>query len=370
MKFPDSVENDADLQALVAMVNATEVTSLMLQKLLNLTGSAPPETEHGLRTLLRETTARYSARLTPQYHAVPWGDLIVERDDFADVYKRTSELVADFSALTPQKVSSVIQQYPRSLMVFRLIVGYTWNELADIVYSKLGTGIGSGKIKQFETADSLESIPGAGLKKKCDLLGEALVHIVDGTLMPLPKELDSEEWRSRQFKVDTVDGWSSVSECVNGGVSFVDLLYERYTGRPFAYVRDALSEKKGDILEDALEKLLLQHGVPYERIQDNNMPGFKQAADFALPDRHDPEVIVEAKLCEDGGTARDKASRIERLKAPCEKRGILLAALVDGKGFRRFDDVLMPIVQNTSGHTYFLENIEEMLNIPYIVSKL
>lgn len=370
MKLPESIDTGADLERLTSIVEDEEVTASMIQQLLGLTKSASPNLTEDVTQLLRETTTRYASRLTPQYHAVPWGSLIVEREEFLDLYRKTTELIDDFSALTSEQLSEVLKQYPRSLMVFRLIVGYTWNELADIVYSKLGTAVGSTKIKQFESSDRLEDVSGSGLEKKCDLLGKAIFKIVEGTLMPLPEELDPEEWRSRQFKVDTTDGWSSVSGCVDGGVSFVDLLYERYTGRPFAYVRDALSEKKGDILEDALEKLLRQHDVPYHRIQDNHMPGFEQAADFAIPDREDPEIIVEAKLCEDGGTARDKASRIERLKAPCEAEGILLAALVDGKGFRRFDDVLMPIVEHTGGHTYFLENVEEMLDIPYIRSVL
>ncbi|MFO8008358.1 MAG: hypothetical protein R6V05_11565, partial [Candidatus Brocadiia bacterium] len=95
----------------------------------------------------------------------------------------------------------------------------------------------------------------------------------------------------------------------------------------------------------------------------NTVDGWPQAPDFFLPNRTQPEVALESKIAEDGGTARDKASRIERLGRMCRERDVLLIAAIDGKGFRRFGDVMLPIIRNTRGHTYTLQNLDRIADI-------
>src|SRR5207253_5332648 len=41
--------------------------------------------------------------------------------------------------------------------------------------------------------------------------------------------------------------------------------------------------------------------------------GFDQAPDFIVPDEFNPQIIIEAKITEDDGTARDKVTRIQHL---------------------------------------------------------
>jgi len=77
----------------------------------------------------------------------------------------------------------------------------------------------------------------------------------------------------------------------------------------------------------------------------------------------EPEVALEAKIAEDGGIARDKASRIERLARMCQERDVLLIAAIDGKGFRRFGDVMLPIIRNTRGYIYTLQNLDRIAGI-------
>jgi hypothetical protein len=349
-------------------VAAGEATPGLLQALVRLAESDSPDLAQEAEKLLEQAARGYETALSPLYHVVPWSDWIIDDLRFSEVFSRTTELVGDFSTLNAERVARVLAAYPTSLMVFRLVTGYTWAELSDILLTKLSFRLSAQKLQQMERADELKDVPGRLADQALQKLGTAICGIVSGTLMPLPNELGTAGFRSRQHKIDTQDGWSAVQTCVAGGVSYKHLLYERYTGRPFAYVRDALSEKKGDILEDALEALLRQHRIPYDRITDNAIPGFEQAPDFALPDRNTPSIIIEAKLAEDGGTARDKASRIERLRHTCDELHILLIALVDGKGFRRFNDVLFPIIRNTRGHTYTLETLDELLEVDRIRS--
>ena len=51
-------------------------------------------------------------------------------------------------------------------------------------------------------------------------------------------------------------------------------------------------------------------------------------------------MIIESKVAEDGGTARDKAARIKNASEAAKARGLLPCAVIDGKGWserlRRF----------------------------------
>ena len=42
---------------------------------------------------------------------------------------------------------------------------------------------------------------------------------------------------------------------------------------------------------------------------------FDQTPDFIVPDEFNPQIVIEAKLTEDDGTARDKITRVQHLGA-------------------------------------------------------
>ena len=89
------------------------------------------------------------------------------------------------------------------------------------------------------------------------------------------------------------------------------LLYERFLGRPFSSHRDSISELVGDSLESAIEEVLSTAGVSYRKTKRaGRIEGFDQAPDFTVPSEFNPQVVIEAKLTEDDGTARDKVTRI------------------------------------------------------------
>lgn len=130
---------------------------------------------------------------------------------------------------------------------------------------------------------------------------------------------------------------------------------------------DASSSIKADILEGALVRLLAENAIPFYRTRARErIPGWEQAPDFLLPTREQPVVVVEAKLAEDGGTARDKAARIERLCREARKKGVLPVAVIDGKGFYRINDVTAPILRNTLGETYTLKTLPRLLELAEI----
>ena len=92
------------------------------------------------------------------------------------------------------------------------------------------------------------------------------------------------------------------------------LLYERLLGRPFAGHRDSTSELVGNLVENAIEDVLSRAGISFRKTKRaDRLPGFDQAPDFVIPNEFNPQFVIEAKLTEDDGTARDKVTRVQHL---------------------------------------------------------
>ena len=77
-------------------------------------------------------------------------------------------------------------------------------------------------------------------------------------------------------------------------------------------------------------------------------------------------MIIEAKLTEDDGTARDKkSSRVLRSRAledvkPANSR-CQVVAVIDGRGFmERMEDMLL-LMRATEGHVYTLAELEMLV---------
>jgi hypothetical protein len=75
-----------------------------------------------------------------------------------------------------------------------------------------------------------------------------------------------------------------------------------------------VSDLIGDSLESAIEDVLSKAGLTYIKTKRaEKVPGFDQSPDFIIPSQFNPQVIIEAKITEDDGTARDKVTRIQHL---------------------------------------------------------
>ena len=91
--------------------------------------------------------------------------------------------------------------------------------------------------------------------------------------------------------------------------------YEHFLGRPFAAHRDSISEIVGNIVKNAIENVLLRAGISFRKTKRaERMPDFDQAPDFVVPNEFNPQVVIEAKLTEDDGTARDKVTHVQHEK--------------------------------------------------------
>lgn len=303
----------------------------------------------------------YTVYLSPMFHLIPWDDrVLISEAKFARAYDYAAKATGNFSKVTEAAIVEALQSRPSTLTVFRIIAGYRVEELAHVLQFKLGAAVTKGTIKRLEMTEE-PALPRQHLRIQA--LGKALWAAVQGTLLPHPP--GTKGFVNRHDKFDTKGGWQDVAKAARLGVPYATALYERYLGRPFAYVVDALSSAKADLIEAPVQALLTQHGVPHYRSKAiDKIPRFEQAPDFLIPTRDQPQIVIEAKLAEDGGTARDKASRIERLARTTEREGMTLIAVVDGKGFFRINDVLAPILRVTKGLTFTLSTLPSMVELP------
>jgi len=144
----------------------------------------------------------------------------------------------------------------------------------------------------------------------------------------------------RLDKADTSAGLVSLRSLAELGLPYHILLYERFLGCPFAAHRDSVSELVGDVLEIAIEEALHQGGISFRKTKRaERITGFDQVPDFLVPNEFNPQVVIEAKITEDDGTARDKVTRVQHLGAlamadqPLDQPKFEVVAGIAGRGF-------------------------------------
>jgi len=189
----------------------------------------------------------------------------------------------------------------------------------------------------------------------CHLLQEGMPPAEDGRI-------------HRFYKADTLSGLQSLKGVADLGVPYAMLLYERYLGRPFAGHRDSVSEWIGDVLETAIEGALSQSGITYRKTKRaEKIATFDQTPDFIIPDEFNPKVVIEAKITEDDGTARDKVTRVQHLSAlaaPVTLGGppkFEVIACIAGRGFGVRREDMKKLLTATRGKVFTLQNLDRLV---------
>jgi hypothetical protein len=172
-------------------------------------------------------------------------------------------------------------------------------------------------------------------------------------------------------KPDTHAGWDTVRRYAREGVPLSVFLHQRAYGGAFRQLLDATSSDRGSLIEDPVEQLFRDGGVPYIRTGAHNQAAIEQrfgltvrpAPDFVIySEPNHLRAILECKGASDGGTARDKAARFRALRAEAGRLGgIPLCAVLAGIGWRRVHDALGPVVRDTDGRTFTLATLPQML---------
>jgi hypothetical protein len=172
----------------------------------------------------------------------------------------------------------------------------------------------------------------------------------------------------RLDKIDTHNADKGMRTLANIGVPYAVLLYERFLGRPFAGHRDSVSEIIGDSLESAIEDILTNAGVSFRKTKRaERIADFDQAPDFVIPSELNPRVVIEAKITEDDGTARDKVTRIQHLASINGRRVRLgqpefeVVACIGGRGFGVRREDMRKMLLATRGKVFTTKTLHHLI---------
>ncbi len=173
----------------------------------------------------------------------------------------------------------------------------------------------------------------------------------------------------RLDKADTKGGIESIQNLAGMGVPYAMLLCERFLGRPFAGHRDSVSELVGDSLESAIEEVLSRSGISFRKTKRaERIEGFDQAPDFIIPSEFNPQVIIEAKITEDDGTARDKVTRIQHLgelslaERTKNTPRYEVIACIGGRGFGVRREDMKKMILATRGKVFTLKTLDRLID--------
>lgn len=308
----------------------------------------------------------YVAHLAPDYAYVPVEDFY-EFPHFNEAYATASAATAGFTSVSVADLEAAILAAPTVMLPLRVITGLLRNEFAGAT-KLVGEFLGLRPLSASKV-DSMERSGTAASPDQARLAAETIDRIMRGTLFGRPPG----DLKSKQDKADTIDGWRSVQRYAAEGVPYGVFLHQRHYGGAFRQVLDATSEVRGGLIEDAVEALLGEHGIRYIRTGSHNQAEIaarfevtvQPAPDFVVFDDADNlRAMLECKGANDGGTARDKALRFERLHDESVRLGgIPLIAVLGGLGWTRVNDTLGPVIRDCDGRVFSVSNLQEMLTV-------
>ncbi|MYI55501.1 MAG: hypothetical protein F4062_00450 [Acidimicrobiia bacterium] len=314
--------------------------------------------------------AGFTAATQPSFQYIPRGDSMAGEEEFDTAYAELAACTKNFVDVSSESLAAALTSNPATLAPLRMILGLTHNELAwSMKQVRPESRTAGGTLKNFERNPSQ---PPEARTEMIETIAAAVLAVVDRSILQVP-ETARKHFHSKLDKRDTRGGWSTVAEDA-GGVPYSALLYQRYVGGVWRQVQDAYSEVKGDrLLEQPIADLFEANHIAYLRAGGGasgakataELLGLSPGPDFALP-LDSPTVVIESKVAEDGGTARDKASRIINLARAAEERGLLACAVIDGRGWSERANALADVVIATQGRTYSLATLHHLLDIPDI----
>lgn len=299
---------------------------------------------------------------------MPKGDGFVEFPVFESGYEALKQATGGFRNFAPDIVAPTVFANPISLIVLRCMLGFTPPEWAYYASRHTGVEITQSAARDIDRSIRLE--PDAPLARSGTLterrigalISSACDILVSGTPEGPPNTLH------RLDKADTRAGLDSVRSSAQLGVPYSMLLYERLLGRPFASHRDSVSELVGEVVENAIEDALSREGISYRKTKRaDSLPGFDQTPDFVVPNEFNPQVVIEAKLTEDDGTARDKVTRIQHLGTlaqtgrPADQPRFEVIACIAGRGFRVRREEMKKLLRSTRGKVFTLRDIHQLV---------
>ena len=306
--------------------------------------------------------------LQSEFMALPKGTDFVEYPLFARGYEALKKVTIDFHVLCPDLVVKTVYELPISLIVLRAILGLTLPEWAYLTAERGTVTISQSAARSIErrirAAPETPMIDNGGVTfgRIRALVATACALLTEGTPR-VPTDV-----LHRLDKADTSEGPTSLQSLADFGAPYPILLYERYLGRPFAAHRDSVSELVGEVLEASIERTLHSGGISYRKTgRAERIPNFDQAPDFNIPDEFNPQIVIEAKVTEDDGTARDKVTRVQHLSTlsmegqPTGQPKFEVVAAIAGRGFKVRREDMKKLLIAPRGKVFTLRNMDKLI---------
>lgn len=316
----------------------------------------------------------YVPHLTPDFayiHDAPY----YKEDYFFAAYSAAEQITEGFSKVGEQDLANALLSQPFTLLVFRTLLGLTKDEFAhstELVASTTDLlSLSASQVDKWERDGATpRSSPSDADRAKAAVAASTISRIMNGTLFdPPPPGL-----RSKQEKPDTLKGWTSVRSFARTGVPLNVFLHQRHYGGAYRQLLDATSSKRGDLIEDEVERVFVERHISFVRTGSHNQGDVAErfgvtvtpAPDFVVFDPSDDglRAMLECKGTNDGGTARDKALRFARLRTESARlNGVPLFAVLGGTGWARVRDALAPVIRDTDGRVFTPSTIRSILEV-------
>ena len=306
--------------------------------------------------------------LESEFLVMPKGDGFVEFPVFESGYEALKRATGSFREVTPDTVVPVVIETPIALIVLRCMLGFTPSEWAYYASHHTGANVTQSAARTIDR--SIRMNPAGALSKRGKVTERRIWALVTAACHALDSGVPDllSDSIHRLDKADTKSGLVSVRSSAELGVPYSILLYERLLGRPFAGHRDSISELVGNLVENAIEDVLTRAGISFRKTKRaERLPGFDQAPDFVIPNEFNPQVVIEAKLTEDDGTARDKVTRVQHLGTlslagqPADQPRFEVIACIAGRGFAERREDMKKLLLATRGKVFTLQNLDELV---------
>lgn len=307
------------------------------------------------------------ASLESDFMNMPRGKGFIEFSVFDKGYEELKLATNGFQEMNPDQVMAAVQEVPLILIILRSILGFTPPEWAYITTQRTGIPVSQGFARNLDRNIRLQPLKHLSTSSLTVSRVKALVKVACELIM-LPSPGSGPDQIHRLDKADTQYGLEGLRNLAVMGVPYSMLLYERFLGRPFAGHRDSVSDLVGDRMEVAIENLLDDHGISYRKTKRaERIKGFDQTPDFIIPNEFNPQVVIEAKITEDDGTARDKVTRIQHLgelsssSSESSLAGFEVIACIGGRGFGVRREDMKKLLLSTRGKVFTLQTLNRMV---------
>jgi hypothetical protein len=312
--------------------------------------------------------------LQSEFMELPKGPGFIEYPVFEHGYEALKRATRDFRVVKPDELLATLYAMPIAFIVLRTMLGFTPPEWAYVTEQRTHTLVPQGAVRSLDRRIRME--PFVPLREDGRVTARRLRALVTAAceLLSEGAPADIGENLHRLDKADTRYGLASIQPLADLGVPYAMLLYERFLGRPFAGHRDSVSELVGDVLESAIEGVLVGAGISFRKTKRaERLPGFDQAPDFVIPDfvvpsEFNAQVVIEAKITEDDGTARDKVTRVQHLgelsmagRSADEPPKFEVVACIAGRGFKVRREDMKKLLLATRGKVFTLQNVEQLI---------